>query len=301
MSTRSRRASVAELTQERVGTAVRPDTPRTETTTVLAVKGAGLAFGDRTLWSDLDLEVRAGEFVAVLGPNGAGKTSLLRAVLGTQPLTAGSIEILGQPVRRGHRLIGYVPQQHLADRGTPLRARDFVGLGLNGHRFGVPLPSRARRRTVEAMLATVGATHLADMRIGDLSGGEQQRLRIGQALIGDSRLLLCDEPLISLDLYQQRAVSTLIDQSRRDGDRAVIMITHDVNPVLDMVDTVVYVAAGQVRTGSVEEVLTSDVLSELYQTRVDVIRARGRIVVVGLPDGAHEGHESHPRQPGAHE
>ena len=287
----SRRPSVAELTEVRPAAAPAGAPP----TTVLAMHGATLTFGERTLWADLDLRVRAGEFVAILGPNGSGKTSLLRAVLGTQPVTAGSVEILGQPVRRGHRLIGYVPQQHLADRGTPLRARDFVGLGLNGHRFGVPLPSRARRRTVDAMLATVDATHLATMRIGDLSGGEQQRLRIGQALIGDSRLLLCDEPLISLDLYQQRAVSTLIDASRRDGERAVLMITHDVNPVLDMVDTVVYLAGGQVRTGPVEEVLTTEVLSDLYQTRVDVIRTRGRIVVVGLPDGAHEGHESHPR------
>ena len=119
--------------------------PPTEATTVLALKGATLAFGDRTLWSDLDLQVRAGEFVAILGPNGSGKTSMVRAILGTQPLTSGSIEILGQPVRRGHRLIGYVPQQHLADRGTPLRARDFVGLGVDGHRFGVPWPSRSAR------------------------------------------------------------------------------------------------------------------------------------------------------------
>jgi len=292
---------VAELTQERLQGLPGSDAEPSGASTVLALRDATLAFGDRTLWSDLNLKVRAGEFVAILGPNGAGKTSLLRAVLGTQPLTSGSIEVLGHPVRRGHRLIGYVPQQHLADRGTPLRARDFVGLGLNGHRFGIPLPSRARRQAVDAMLETVNATELARMRIGDLSGGEQQRLRIGQALIGDSRLLLCDEPLISLDLYQQRAVSSLIDESRRNGDRAVMMITHDINPVLDMVDTVVYVAAGQVRTGSVQEVLTSEVLSDLYQTNVDVIRARGRIVVVGLPDLAHEGHESHPHRPGDHE
>ncbi|WP_375423398.1 metal ABC transporter ATP-binding protein [uncultured Friedmanniella sp.] len=262
---------------------------------LLSVRNATLRFGERTLWSGLDLEVRRGEFIAVLGPNGSGKTSLMRAILGTQALSEGSIEILGQPVRRGSAQVGYVPQQQLADRGTPLRARDFVGLGLNGHRFGVPLPSRARRRAVDATLETVQASHLARRRIGDLSGGEQQRLRIGQALIGDSRLLLCDEPLISLDLYQQRAVSTLIDASRRDADRAVLMITHDINPVLDVVDRVVYLAEGQVRTGRVDEVLTSEVLSELYRTPVDVIRARGRIIVVGLPDGAHEGHEAHPR------
>ena len=264
------------------------------TDAILSVRGGTLAYGNRTLWSDLDLTLRAGEFVAILGPNGSGKTSLLQAILGTQPLTAGTIEILGEPVRRGHPLIGYVPQQHLADRGTPLRARDFVALGIDGHRFGVPVPSRRRRARVDRMLATVSASHLADTRIAVLSGGEQQRLRIGQALIGDSRLLLCDEPLVSLDLGQQRAVSGLIDASRRDADRAVLMITHDVNPVLGMVDRVLYLAAGQARLGRVEEIFTSAVLSEIYATPVEVVRARGRIVVVGLPDSAYDSHEHAP-------
>jgi zinc/manganese transport system ATP-binding protein len=264
---------------------------------ILALRDAGLRFGSRTLWSHLNLQVHPGEFVAVLGPNGAGKTSLLRAVLGLQPLTAGSIELLGAPARRGHRHVGYIPQQRLIDRGIPLRARDFIGLGLDGHRFGLPLSYRTRRRAIDAMLATIDATSFSTRRIGELSGGEQQRLRIGQALIGNPRLLLCDEPLISLDLNQQRTVSSLIDASRRSGDRAVVMITHDINPILGMVDTVVYLAGGQVRIGTVDEVLTSAVISDLYQTPVDVIRARGRILVVGLPDTAHEGHEVAPEHP----
>jgi zinc/manganese transport system ATP-binding protein len=266
-------------------------------TPIVALRDAGLRFGSRTLWPQLNLQVHPGEFVAVLGPNGAGKTSLLRAILGLQPLTSGSIELLGAPVRRGHRQVGYIPQQRLVDRGVPLRARDFVGLGLDGHRFGLALPSGARRRAVDTMLARIDATSFAARRIGDLSGGEQQRLRIGQALIGNPRLLLCDEPLISLDLNQQRAVSNLINASRRSAGRAVVMITHDINPVLGMVDTVVYLAGGQVRTGTVDGVLTSAVLSELYQTPVDVIRTRGRILVVGLPDTAYEGHEAAPGHP----
>jgi zinc/manganese transport system ATP-binding protein len=269
----------------------------TAMTPILAVRDASLRFGSRTLWSHLNLQIDPGEFVAVLGPNGVGKTSLLRAILGLQPLTSGSIELLGARVRCGHRHVGYIPQQHLVDRGSPLRARDFIGLGLDGHRFGLPPPSRARRRAIDGMLATIDATSFAARRIGDLSGGEQQRLRIGQALIGNPRLMLCDEPLISLDLNQQRAVSSLIDVSRRSADRAVVMITHDINPILGMVDVVVYLAGGQFRTGTVDQVLTSAVLSELYQTPVDVIRARGRILVVGLPDGAYEGHEAAPEHP----
>jgi len=282
-------------------TAATSDRPRTPgvfpAPVILTLHDTSLTFGSRTLWSHLNLQIRPGQFVAVLGPNGAGKTTLFRAILGTQPLTDGSIELLGAPVRRGHPQVGYIPQQRLADRGTPLRARDFIGLGLDGHRFGFPLPSRTRRRAIDQMLTTIDATSFANRRIGDLSGGEQQRLRIGQALIGNPRLLLCDEPLISLDLNQQRAVSTLLDASRRTGERAVVMITHDINPILDAVDTVVYLAGGQALTGAVDQVLTSAALSELYQTPVDVIRVRGQILVVGLPDTALEGHEAAPEQP----
>ena len=254
---------------------------------VLRLRGAGLRFGDRELWSGVDLDVRAGEFVAVLGANGSGKTSLLRAVLGQQQLSAGELQVLGEPVHRGNRRIGYIPQQKLADEGTPLRARDLLGLGIDGHRFGLPLPSRSRRAAVDALLEAVGATAFADAPIGSLSGGEQQRVRVGQALAGDPALLLCDEPLIALDLAHQRAVSELIDRHRRERNLGVLFVTHEVNPVLGMVDRVLYLAGGRFRIGTPDEVLRSEVLSELYDAPVDVIRARGRVIVVGAPDHSH--------------
>lgn len=254
---------------------------------VLQLRGAGLRFGDRELWSGVDLDVQAGEFVAVLGANGSGKTSLLRAVLGQQPLSTGELRVLGEPVHRGNRRIGYIPQQKLADEGTPLRARDLIGLGIDGHRFGLPLPSRSRRAQVDALLASVGASDYADAPIGSLSGGEQQRVRVGQALAGDPALLLCDEPLIALDLAHQRAVSELIDRHRRERHLGVLFVTHDVNPVLGMVDRVLYLAGGRFRIGTPDEVLRSEVLSELYDAPVDVIRARGRVIVVGAPDHSH--------------
>jgi zinc/manganese transport system ATP-binding protein len=254
---------------------------------VLSLRDATLGFGDRTLWSGLDLDVQAGEFIAVLGANGAGKTSLLRVILGQQRLRSGEVTFLGEEVRRGSKRIGYIPQQKLADEGTPLRARDLVGLGLDGHRWGVPLPSRARRERIDALLESVGATRYANTPVATLSGGEQQRLRVGQALAGDPRLLLCDEPLLSLDLAHQRAVSELIDESRRRLGLGVLFVTHDINPVLDLVDRVLYLAGGRFRIGTPDEVLRSEVLSELYGSPVDVIRTRGRIVVVGAPDGPH--------------
>jgi zinc/manganese transport system ATP-binding protein len=173
-----------------------------------------------------------------------------------------------------------------------MRGRDLVALGVNGHRFGLPVSRGAEKRQVDALLASVGASHYADEPVGNLSGGEQQRLRVGQALAGDPRMLLCDEPLLSLDLQHQRGVSELIDRRRREHGTPVVFVTHDVNPVLGMVDRILYLAGGQFREGTPDEVLTSDVLTELYGTPVDVLRTGGRVVVVGIPDSEthHHGH-----------
>jgi zinc/manganese transport system ATP-binding protein len=229
----------------------------------------------------------------VLGANGSGKTSLLRAILGQHELTAGQIRVLGEPARRGDRRIGYIPQQRLADEGTALRGRDLVGLGVDGHRFGVRLPSRARRETIDAALDDVGARHFARVPVSRLSGGEQQRLRVGQALAGRPDLLLCDEPLLSLDLKQQRVVSDLIDRHRRERGFGVLFVTHDVNPILGAVDRVLYLAGGSFRIGAPDDVLRSDVLSELYGSPVDVIRSGGRVVIVGAPDQSHAHEHDH--------
>lgn len=259
---------------------------------VLRLHDASLGFGARTLWSGLDLEVHAGEFVAVLGPNGSGKTSLLKTILGQQRLDSGVVELEGRGVRRGDRRIGYIPQQKLISAGTPMRARDLVMLGVNGHRWGLPFPRRSDRAEAERLIDAVGARRYAETAIGSLSGGEQQRLRVAQALAGDPALLLCDEPLLSLDLHHQRGVSELIDRRRREHNSAVVFVTHDVNPVLGMVDRVLYLAGGRFRTGTPDEVLRSDVLTDLYGTPVDVIRSRGRIVVVGIPDAQTHEHSA---------
>lgn len=247
--------------------------------------GARLAFGDRVLWDGLDLRLEPGEFVAVLGPNGSGKTTLLKVLLGQLPLSAGSVAVNGRPPRRGHPDIGYIPQQQPMEVDVPLRGRDLVGLGVDGHRLGPrvlgPAARRARREKVDKALVAVGATGYADAPVGRLSGGEQQRLRVAQALVGDPSVLLCDEPLLSLDLANQRVVSSLIDQRRVDAATAVLFVTHEINPVLPLVDRVLYLVNGRFRIGTTDQVMTSEALSELYRTRVDVLRVRDRLVVVG--------------------
>jgi len=259
----------------------------TTVTAPVSLRDATLRFGARVLWDRLDLDVAAGEFVAVLGPNGAGKTSLLRVLLGLQPLTAGTVLVNGGSPRRGSGDVGYVPQQRGFDRDLPLRGRDLVRLGLDGHRWGWSRPSRARRRLVDQAITAVGAAGYADAPVGMLSGGEQQRLRIAQALLGDPVLLLCDEPLLSLDLRQQQAVIGLIDRQRREHDSAVLLVTHEINPVLPLVDRVLYLVGGRWAIGTPDEVMTTERLSDLYQAPVDVLRVRDRIVVVGAPEAGH--------------
>ena len=260
----------------------------------VSLRGAALRLGDRVLWDGLDLDVACGEFVAVLGPNGSGKTTLLRVLLGLQPLHAGTALVEGREPRRGSGVIGYVPQQRALAEDLTLRARDLVGLGLDGHRLGWGLAGRARRRErVRAALESVGAQHYADAPVGRLSGGEQQRLRVAQALVGDPAVMLCDEPLLSLDLAHQQVVTGLIEQRRRAAATTVLFVTHEINPVLPFVDRVLYLVDGRFRIGTPDEVMTSAALSELYRTDVDVLRVRGRLVVVGADAGPHTTGDHH--------
>jgi zinc/manganese transport system ATP-binding protein len=263
-------------------------------TGAVSLRGATLSYGDRVLWHDLDFDVAPGEFVAVLGPNGSGKTSLMRVLLGLQSLSAGTARIVGEAPGRGNRRIGYIPQQRAMEESVTLRGRDLVGLGLDGHRWGIGLRGmRERRAKVDRALDAVGAHAFADAPVGRLSGGEQQRLRVAQALISDPEVLLCDEPLLSLDLANQQVVSSLIDERRRTSGTAVLFVTHEINPVLPLVDRILYLVDGRFRIGRPDEVMTAETLSELYRARVDVVRVQGQIHVVGAQSGLCEDHPHH--------
>jgi zinc/manganese transport system ATP-binding protein len=250
---------------------------------VATLDDVALRYGVRTLFEHLDLEVAEGEFLAVLGPNGAGKTSLLRILLGELEPTSGRVQL-------DRDRVGYVPQQRVFDRDLPLRGRDLVRFGLDGDRWGVGrLRARGRRR-VDEVIEAVGATALADRPIGVLSGGEQQRMRMAQALVCDPHLLLADEPLLSLDLAYQHVIVQLLDERRRSAGTPVVFVTHDVNPIIHVVDRVLYLGPDGWAIGTIDEVLNSETLSKLYGTEIDVLRVRGRVVVVGTPDAEHVHH-----------
>ena len=251
---------------------------------VVAAENISLRIGDRLLWSNVTFQLGRGELLAVLGPNGVGKTSLLRVLLGLERPTAGRVRIDGEDPRRRRSCVGYVPQQQSFDRDVALRGRDLVGLGLFGNRFGFGLRSAADRERIERALADTGSDQYGNTAVGRLSGGEQQRLRVAQALVSRPSVLLADEPLLSLDLAYQRVVVNLLDRYRRESGAPLVFVTHDVNPVLHSVTRVLYLAERSWAIGTVEEVMTSKTLSQLYATDVDVLEVRGRIVVIGTPD-----------------
>ncbi|HVN12926.1 MAG TPA: metal ABC transporter ATP-binding protein [Kineosporiaceae bacterium] len=265
---------------------------------------AAVTVAGRTVWSGVDVVVRPGEFVAVLGPNGGGKSTMIKAILGLIPLSAGTLTVLGGPPRARNSSIGYVPQRRSFDSEVRIRGVDLVRLGLTGARWGAPLPgarrfsarARAEAHRVEKVIELVGASRYAGRPIGELSGGEQQRLLIAEALAARPRLLLLDEPLESLDLPNQAAVAALVAKIGRAEDVAVVMVAHDINPILGYVDEVIYLAGGHAAEGPPHEVITDATLSQLYGTPVEVLAtSTGRLVVVGATEEAsYSDHRHHP-------
>ena len=248
----------------------------------------------RVVWSGASFSVEPGSFTAVVGPNGAGKTTLLKLLLGLTQPAAGIVRVLGEAPRRGHRRIGYVPQRRALDPDTPVRGCDLVALGIDGHRWGFRLP-RARHVHDAALAAAIDAVEaepFADRPIWRLSGGEQQRLLLAQALAGDPQILLLDEPLASLDVRNQVAMAHLVDRVVRERGVATLMVTHDVNPILGVIDQVVYIAQGRVVAGTPSEVVTTATLSAVYGAQVEVLRdSHGHVFVVGLDQEAAHPHE----------
>jgi len=256
------------------------------TADLLRLVGVGVRLGGREILDDVSFTIEAGEFTGLIGPNGAGKTTLLRVILGLQPVTRGSVLIDGAPRAAHDASIGYVPQKLAIEPDMPLRVKDVVSLGLDGHKFGIRLPSRARRELVDDMLTAVGAQRYANARVGELSGGEQQRVMIAHALISKPRLLLLDEPLANLDISSEQGIVSVLARLARAERIAVLLSAHDMNPLMPVMDRIVYVAAGRVAVGRTDEVVQPEVLSRLYGQHVDVIRVHGRILVVAAPLGA---------------
>ncbi len=262
----------------------------------IEILGLNAGYGERPVLQDLDLATQPGEFIAVLGPNGSGKTTLLKVLLGLLKPMAGSVLVDGTSPKPRNRVVGYIPQHRGFDRDLPIRGRDLVTLGLNGHKLGLLRASASERALVDRALDQVGALEYAEAPVGMLSGGEQQRLRIAQAILGEPSVLLCDEPLLALDPGRQSEVTRVIDQYRRTHNATVLFVTHEINPVLPYVDRILYFVEGRSVIGTPREVLTRETLSDLYDSPVEVVRVGERVIVLAGDEESHselDGHHHH--------
>jgi zinc/manganese transport system ATP-binding protein len=252
---------------------------------LLEVDGVDVALSGRMILRDVNFRIDHGEFTGLIGSNGAGKTTLLRVLLGLQDVVRGRVLVHGAPMTRSNSSVGYVPQKVLFEADVPVRVRDFVALGIDGHRFGLARRSHHTDDLVDEMLESVEATPFANRRIGSLSGGEQQRVLIAHALVSKPELLLLDEPLANLDPGSAQEIIELLHSVVTDQHVAILLSAHEMNPLLPVMDRVVYVANGRVASGTTDEVVQPEVLSALYGHHVDVLRVHGRVLVVAGGDG----------------
>jgi zinc/manganese transport system ATP-binding protein len=248
---------------------------------VVSLSHVSVTLGGKSIQEDMTFTIEGGELIAVLGPNGAGKSTLLKVLLGLVRPTSGRVEVLDRAPGKGNARIGYVPQFRVGEAEQSLRGREIVRFGLDGNRWGPGWPSRARDALIDGVLREVDAVDLAERPIGELSGGERQRLFIAQALLTGPRLLLLDEPLANLDITREQELVSLVARVCRSRGVAVLLVTHDINPLLGVVDRVLYMANGRCAIGAPEEVITGGTLSELYGSHVEVVEALGRVFVVG--------------------
>ena len=270
--------------------------PAADSTPAVTLSDASAQWGDHVIWEHVNVAVFPGEFVAILGPNGVGKSTLVKVILGLFPLATGEVRVFGQPAGRGKGQVGYLPQRRSFDPGVRLRGIDLVRLGLDGDRWGVPLPGLGRwskrgredDARVRAVIELVGASSYAERPIGQVSGGEQQRLLIAQALVRNPSLLVLDEPLDSLDLPNQAAIAALVGRICREAGATILLVAHSVNPLISYLDRVIYLSKNGVASGTVQEVISSETLSRLYGAPVEVLySADGHPVVVGQPEPEH--------------
>ena len=249
-------------------------------TAVIELDHATLRLGGRAVLENISFAIQPGEFIGVLGPNGAGKTTLMRSILGLLPPSAGRVTVFGRPPQCGDASIGYLPQLRTVLPDLRVRGLDYIASSLNGERWGLPSVSAASRAAIEETLDAVGARDLSQRALSDMSGGERQRLLLAQALMGEPSLLLLDEPLISLDARHQEVVIDVIKKVCRERKITVLFSAHELNQLLGAIDRVLYLGNGQAELGTVEEVVTAPVLSRLYGTEIEVLRASGHIFVL---------------------
>jgi zinc/manganese transport system ATP-binding protein len=260
---------------------------------VIELNHATLQIGRHAVLQDVSFEIKAGEFIGVLGPNGAGKTTLMRAILGLLPPSQGSVKVFGHSPKRGNPAIGYLPQVRTVLPDLCMRGRDFIASSLNGHRWGLPFLSAKDRGMIDQALADVDASEFAERPLNEMSGGERQRLLLAQALIGNPKLLLLDEPLISLDARRQAFAIDLVRKICRERQITVLFSAHELNQLIGALDRVLYLGNRQAALGTIDEVITAPILSRIYDADIQVVHAQGHVFVLSQGQDVERVHHAH--------
>jgi zinc/manganese transport system ATP-binding protein len=255
---------------------------------IIDIQNVVAGYYDNIVWENANFSAGRGQFIAVIGPNGAGKTTLFRLLLGIQRPLSGFVSIFGSQPKRGNPRIGYVPQQHKIDSEMTIEALELVRLGISGKDWGLSLFSNEDRKTALNSLEAVGGLKLAHRSLNGLSGGELQKIFLAEALVSNPEILLLDEPLTGLDIRAEQELLSLVDGIVRTRNVTTLIVAHDINPLLPYLNKIVYIANGKVATGTPEEVLTTESLSLLYGSQVEVLHdSKGNIAIIGI----HESHE----------
>jgi zinc/manganese transport system ATP-binding protein len=253
-----------------------------------------LGYAQKPIIEDFSTHIEPGKFVGIFGPNGAGKSTLLRAILGLVKPSAGKIMVLDQPCRRGNSHIGYLSQFREYASANLLSGRAYLSAVSQGFHWGLPWLNQAAKQQIEDVIALTQVQSFVDRAYSQLSGGERQRLALAQALIGQPKILLLDEPLSGLDPAQQEKIVHLIQDIQRQTQLTVLFTAHDLNPLLGVMEQVIYLAHGKAASGSVAEVVNSEKLSWLYSAPIKVIQQDQHLFVIHEHLGSNIHAHDHP-------
>ena len=246
----------------------------------ITFKSLGLSYGDHEVISHFSGTIRQGEFVAVLGPNGAGKSTLIKALLGLLDASSGEMKVFGETPKCGHERIGYMPQLRSNAASCSLSGRAYLHAVLDGYRWGFAGPSAEKEKLVLEALQAVDAQGFMDRPFDVLSGGERQRVSLAQALLGSPDILLLDEPLLNLDPRRQGELIEIVNSVCRKRNVTVLFVGHDINPLMKVVDRVLYIAGGTAALGTVDEVINAEALSKLYHTEMKVFKIEDMLFIM---------------------
>ncbi|MEK7299444.1 MAG: metal ABC transporter ATP-binding protein [Candidatus Margulisiibacteriota bacterium] len=235
-------------------------------TIAISVKDLTLAYQEKPVLWDIDVDVPAGLLLAVVGPNGAGKTTFIKAVLGLLTPAAGKVEIFGQPLNAQRRLVAYVPQRGSVDWDFPTTVLDVVLMGRYGRLGWFSRPSKGDKDAALHALEMVGMSDFADRHISQLSGGQQQRVFLARALVQEATIYLMDEPFVGVDAATEKAIVQILKTLRENG-KTVVVVHHDLTTLKDYFDWVLLLNVRKVAVGPVDEVLTADNLKAAYGGR----------------------------------